>query len=273
MRRGALAACALALTALLSACRVDTTVDLRVEADGSGTLTVTAVADGAVVEAAPGLADDLRFDDAVAAGWQVTGPSLTDDGGLKVEVSHPFQTVEQATALLASVSGANGPLHDLALTRAVTAESVVTGLTGTLRVDGGLSAFADPDLLAAVGATPYSDAITAAGLQPAQAATVTVRVALPGTVAAADPNATVQDGAQVWSVPLDGTAFTLSSTSTQALGDPSSLWGTIADVSLVGLVIWVIAAVAFIAFVARARAARSRRALSSLRSLPRTYRR
>ncbi|MFZ9482674.1 MAG: hypothetical protein ACO3AV_07220, partial [Ilumatobacteraceae bacterium] len=221
----------------------------------------------------PGLADDLRFDDAVAAGWQVTGPSVTDEGGLKVEVSHPFQTIEQATALLASVSGANGPLHDVALTRAVTADTVTTGITGTLRVDGGLSAFADPDLLAAVGATPYADAITAAGLQPAQAATVTVRIALPGSLAAADPQATVEDGAQVWAVPLDGTAFTLSSTATQALGDPSSMWATIADISLVGLVVWVIAAVGFIAFVARARAARSRRALSALRSLPRTYRR
>lgn len=273
MRRGALAACALALTALLSACRVDTTVDLRVEADGSGTLTVIAVADAGVVEAAPGLADDLRFDDAVAAGWQITGPSITDDGGLKVEVSHPFQTIEQATALLASVSGANGPLHDLALTRSVTADAVSTGLTGTLRVDGGLSAFADPDLLAAVGATPYADAITAAGSQPAQAATVTVRVALPGSLAAADPQATVDGSAQVWAVPLDGTAFTLSSSSTQALGDPSSLWGTVADISLVGLIVWVIASIAFIVVVARARAARSRRALSSLRSLPRTYRR
>lgn len=273
MRRGALAACALALTALLSACRVDTTVDLRVEADGSGTVTVTAIADSAVVEAAPGLADDLRFDDAVAAGWQVLGPSVTDDGGLKVEISHPFQTVEQANALLASVSGANGPLHEVAVTRSATDTLVTTGLTGALRIDGGLSAFADPDLLAAVGATPYADAIAAAQLQPAQAATVTVRVALPGRLAAADPQATAEGGAQTWVVPLDGTSFTLSSTATQALGDPSSVWGTIADVSLVALVLWVIAAVAFVVFVARARAARSRRALSPLRSLPRTGRR
>ena len=98
-------------------------------------------------------------------------------------------------------------------------------------------------------------------------------VSLATVVATPPAQATVDDGAQVWSVPLDGTAFTVSSSATQALGDPSSMWGTIADLSLVGLVIWVIAAVAFIAFVARARAARSRRALSSLRSLPRTYRR
>lgn len=273
MRRGALAACALALTALLSACRVDTTVDLRVEADGSGMLTVTAVADAAVVDAAPGLADDLRFDDAVAAGWQVVGPSVTDDGGLKVELGHPFQTVEQANALLASVSGPNGPLRDVVVSRSVTATDVTTGLTGALRIDGGLSAFADPDLLAAVGATPYADAIAAAQLQPAQAATVTVRATLPGRLAAADPQATLEGSTQTWLVPLDGTSFTLSSTATQALGDPSSLWGTIADVSLVALVVWVVAAIGFITFVARARASRSRRALSPLRSLPRTGRR
>lgn len=271
MRRGVLAA--LVVTALLSACRVDTTVDLRVEPDGSGVLTVIAVADSAVVDAAPGLADDLRFDDAVMAGWSVLGPSDTDDGGLKVEVSHSFQTIEQANVLLASVSGASGPLHDVTLSRAASAESVTTGLTGLLRVDGGLSAFADPDLLATIGATPYADAVTAAGVQPNKAATVTVRVSLPGALATADPTAQNLDGAQIWAVPLDGTALTLSSTATQALGEPSSLWGTLADVSLVALVLWVVGAVAFIVFVARARAARSHRALAPLRSLPRTRRR
>jgi hypothetical protein len=53
----------------LTACKVDTTVKVEVEADGSGVITVTAVADAEVVAQAPGLAEDLRFDDALAAGW------------------------------------------------------------------------------------------------------------------------------------------------------------------------------------------------------------
>ena len=38
---------------------------------------------------APGLAADLRFDDAVAAGWVVEGPTATADGGLTVTLRHP----------------------------------------------------------------------------------------------------------------------------------------------------------------------------------------
>src|SRR5262249_16716884 len=95
---------------VLAACRVDTTVDITMGQDGSGKITVTAVADAGVVSQAPGLADDLRFDDAEKAGWTVTAPTPTSDGGLKVELTHPFANPEEATALLQSINGSGGPL-------------------------------------------------------------------------------------------------------------------------------------------------------------------
>ena len=73
---------------LLSACRVDTTIDISMHSDGSGEITLTAIADADVVAKAPGLAEDLRFDDAEAAGWTVTGPTATSGGGLQVELTH-----------------------------------------------------------------------------------------------------------------------------------------------------------------------------------------
>jgi hypothetical protein len=51
---------------LLSACRVDTTIDISMDSDGSGEIKLTAIADAEVVAKAPGLAEDLRFDDAEA---------------------------------------------------------------------------------------------------------------------------------------------------------------------------------------------------------------
>ena len=66
---------------LLAGCRVDVTVDLVIGADGTGDLTVTATADAEVVEQAAGLAEDLRLDDAIAAGWTVEGrPRRTTEG-------------------------------------------------------------------------------------------------------------------------------------------------------------------------------------------------
>ncbi|CAN0502574.1 unnamed protein product, partial [Phaeothamnion confervicola] len=139
---------AIVLAALaLSACKVDVDVAVDVRADGSGTVTVTALADGELVTATPGLVDDLRFEDAVAAGWTVDGPSNTTGGGLRVVLSHTFDSAAEGTALLRSINGTGGPVHDVAI--ALDGSSVA--LTGSLRVDGGLNAFADPDVLAAIG--------------------------------------------------------------------------------------------------------------------------
>ncbi len=259
MRRAlALLVAALALTA----CKVDTTVDVKVNADGTGVITLTAVADADVVAQAPGLAEDLRFDDAVAAGWLLTPPAATDTGGLQVVLTHPFATVEEATALLTSINGNGGPLHDVAITRAVTVDDITTALAGTLRVDGGLDAFADPDVLAAIGGSPYADNIAATNLRPTDVVTFTLTADLPGKPATPSTGTTGTKGndeqSLAWSVPLDGTSVDLATTAVLAQGTPSSVWGTVATIALIALIAWCVIAIAFIAFVASARKQRAR---------------
>lgn len=251
---------ALALVAaavLLCACKVDTTVSVTVERDGSGSIAVTATADKAVVDQAPGLAEDLRFDDATAAGWVLDGPTATEDGGLTVTLTHDFSTVEEATALLASINGVDGPLHDVAITRTVDGDDVTTVLAGTLRVDGGVNAFADPDLLAAIGGSPYADDIAATGLRPGDVVTVTFTADLPGSVVTTDTIATGENGL-TWTVPIDGTAADLSATA-QSSGSAGGPWGLLANVALGALIVWVLLAAAFIAFVVVARRRRAAR--------------
>lgn len=254
MRR-ALAVLAAAL--LVTACRVDTTVTVTVEADGSGTVAVTVTADAEVVSQAPGLADDLRLDDVAAAGWTVDGPTATAEGGLTVTVIHPFATVEEATTLLASLSGTDGPLHDVALARAVTDDAVTTTLTGRIFVAGGVNAFADPELLAAIGGSPYANDIAATGLTPADVVTFTFVANLPG-----DPTPAA-DGTvppMTWTVPIDGTTADVAATAVAARGGGGGgIWGTVADVALIALIVWCVLAVAFIAFVMTARRNRARR--------------
>lgn len=255
--RTALAVCALLA---LGACKVDVTVHVEVESDGSGTVTVTAVADAEVVAQAPGLADDLRFDDAVAAGWTVDGPSATSDGGLRVELSHDFATVAEAAALLRSINGVGGPLHDIVISRTVTEAQITTFLSGTLRVDGDLAAFADSDLLAAIGGSPYVDVIRDQGQAPLEAVSFTFTADLPGEAVTADGSTS---GAPLtWTVPLDGTTSNVDATTVLARGG-SGIWGTVSTVALVALVAWVVLAVAFIVFVAKTRRRRKRAAASN----------
>jgi len=244
----------------LTACKVEAAVTVTMQPDGSGNISLTVTADKDVVDQAPGLAEDLRFDDATAAGWQVTAPVSTADGGLQVVLTHEFATAEEATALLRSMNGAGGPLHQVAITHDVTDDEITTALTGVLKVDGGLDAFADPDVLAAIGGTPYLDDIAAAGLDPANVVTFRLTADLPGKITKAGVGTapTTGDGLE-WTVPMDGTAVDLSSVFVQAQGQPSSGWGLIATVALVLLVLWVVAAIGFIAFVAKARRQRAMR--------------
>jgi hypothetical protein len=253
----------------LTACRVDITTDVEVRADGSGTITVTVVADAEVVQRAPGLADDLRTADAESAGWVVDGPTTTDDGGLQVVLTQEFATVEEATALLASVNGPAGPLQSVVIARDDSEGELRTTLSGALRVDGGLASFADPDVLALLGgATPYADAIAEAGLSPADAVAVQLRVTLPGeieTVDAAPPSSGTIDGTTVtWAVPFDGSSVDVATTSVGASGE-RGVWGVISTVLWGLATAWLLFGLGFIAWVWWARRRRASKRLSALR--------
>ena len=87
----------------LTACRLDVAVDVAVLPDGSGEVTVTVLADAALLARAPGALEDLRLDDVRAAGWSVDGPVAVDGGGARVVLRKPFGTPEQAVAVLAEV--------------------------------------------------------------------------------------------------------------------------------------------------------------------------
>ncbi len=249
----------------LSACRVDTAVDVVMEENGSGVITVSAVADAELVARAPGLADDLRFDDLLAAGWVLEGPATTADGGLSVVLRHTFSSPEQATALLASLNGTDGPLEAAALARTPAERQIDYALSGGARIENGLASFADPDLLASVGATPYADSIAAAGLAPDQVLGLTFSINMPGTVTGTTGttgttgaiDAEGGEGRVRWTIPLDGSPLDLTTRSTVSL-ERSSTWRVLATVALVVLIAWVVASLVLIALVARARRRRIR---------------
>ena len=171
-----------ALVAVLAGCHVSVDIDVQMTDDGSGTITITVVADKAVVDKAPGLVGDLRLDDVRAAGWAVEGPTATPDGGLQVVLSQPFSTPAQANAILANVNSPAGPLVGITFGRVRGDDATTFTINGTLQITGGLDAFTDADLLAVVGATPYANQLAAASIAPTDAATITFTAGLPGDV-------------------------------------------------------------------------------------------
>ena len=201
----------IAVTTFLCSCQVNAVVTLDVAQSGAGLVTVNLIADSEVVAAAPNLADDLRFDDATAAGWVIARPNKTADGGLQVSLKHTFDNAEQAGVLLNQLSGEFGPFKQMSLSRTGKDTDSTFKLDGILQVDGGLNAFADSQMLKIIGGAPFADNVQQAGLDLGKAMTIDFVATLPGVI----ERTTGIDTANTvtWRVPLDGSEQSVLTTS------------------------------------------------------------
>ncbi len=241
---------------VLSACRVDTVVTLDVNENGSGTLSVITTADAEVVAQAPGLVDDLNFDDVKAAGWIVSDPLPTADGGLQLSTTHIFATPAEATLLMSQLSGEFGPFKEMHLVRSGKDTDSTWTLTGNLEVNGGLDAFADPALLNTIGASPYAATLANSELDIGQAVGIEFRAFLPGSIESTTGVNTL--GYSQWTVSFDGSSQ-LVTTIAQNTAVKSTVARIFAPIFFVGLITWVLGVLAFSAFVALTRFRRGRR--------------
>lgn len=251
---------------LLTSCRLDVVVDVVMEPDGTGVVTVEATADAELVEQVPDLVDDLRLDDAIENGWEVDGPTLTEDGGAQVVLSHPFSSAAELANVLTSIGP---PLTQMAAARTEGEDGqIVNGINGVLVLPNGYESFADTDLITAVGGLPFGDEIAASGVPIDDAFSFTYRVSLPGELESAETGTDVGDGVVQWIAPLDGSAVDLYIATVQQPAGAGSSWaGPVATIALVALVVWVVVAAGFIAFVAIARRNKRRRREQRLRKL------
>lgn len=231
----ALIAALVALTVLVG-CRLDVAVDTEVRRDGTGVVRIEARADAELLARAPSALGDVRLDDLRAGGWTAVGPEAQADGGAVVRLEKPFATLAEGQAILQSLNGPQGPLHDVVLTPMDEGDGVA--LTATARLDGGVEAFADTALVQAAGGVPFAGS----SVGP-EALGLTVSVALPGEVTA--PGASVDGGRARWVAPLGpGQATVISATGTWTDDGPGRFQalavGALVAVGiyLVGLVAW-----------------------------------
>ena len=158
----------LVLAVLAAACQLRTTVTVDVADDGSGTVEVAVGLDAEAVERLPDLDGDgtggpgdlaalVRDDDLVAAGWTVDEPRADDDGTLWLRIAHAFGTVDEAERIMASLTGPEGPLRDLHVTRDESFGRTTYGFSGTADLSGGLEAFGDAGLAEALDGEPLGE--------------------------------------------------------------------------------------------------------------------
>jgi hypothetical protein len=204
--RRALALLAGLLLVVLAGCKVDAQVDVTMHDDGSGDVKVTLTADPELVAAEPDLASELRLGDVTKAGWTVDGPAATPDGGLQLVLTHPFSTPAEANAVLASLSGPNGPLREVKVDQVRSGARITSTLDGNVHVGPDLSVFADAKVASALGGAPLQQLLAEKKLTPAQVLGITLRASLPGTVHDTDGTETEDGSAIEWTADLAGAA-------------------------------------------------------------------
>ena len=184
-----------------AACEARTTVDVAVAEDGSGEVAVTLHLDGAALRRVPDLDADgtsgpadlaglVRRDDLVAAGWRVDDP-VEESGGASLTVRRAFGTPGEAELVLAELTGPGGALRDLRVTRSAPFGRTELGFSGTADLSGGLEAFGDEGLAAALEGQPLGQDVAAMeaaiGAPLAEAATFEITADLDGEVTSWSP--------------------------------------------------------------------------------------
>jgi hypothetical protein len=146
--------------AVLTGCQMHVAVDVRVEEDGSGAVTVGVGLDDAALRRAGNLDEQLRVDDLRAAGWYVAPP--TREGEVTwVRATKQFATPEQAAAIFAEISGPQGAFRDFEVTREESTFGTTYSVDGVVDLTAGPAAFSDPELTAALEGDPFGGTLQA----------------------------------------------------------------------------------------------------------------
>jgi hypothetical protein len=145
---------------LLVGCQVDLTVGIRVDEDGSGTVTVAAGLDDDALARAGNLEGQLRVEDLRAAGWAVTAPAREDEITW-VRASKDFSSPGQAAEVLAEVTGPDGAFRDFEVRVDDGTFGSDYSVTGTVDLTDGPIAFGDAELAAVLGGDPFGGTLQA----------------------------------------------------------------------------------------------------------------
>lgn len=188
--------CALSL---LGACRLDTTVAIRMESSGRGVLRIEAVADAELVETATRLGrgdpvSQFRTSDLEAAGWRV----VRDPQGRRLVLEHGFANPEELAGLVSGLDpGVAAPiLVGFRAQRDHTLFADTYSVAG--RVDLGEGGSSEPLSELLQGLEPaLVNRIAGADLR--RSFSLTVEVALPGEVGQTN-SPVARGGARLWPV-------------------------------------------------------------------------
>lgn len=138
------------IVVIAAGCRVQIETKVDVGLDGKGTITQGIGFDDAALKRVGDPRAALRASDLEQAGWVVDATSR--EGDLTwIRVHHSFSTPEEGTALLAQLSGPDGPYRDMLIRRSDGLLSTSVKVTGQIDTTAGLAMFGDEKLATTLG--------------------------------------------------------------------------------------------------------------------------
>ena len=142
-----------ACVVVLAACRVDATVTVRMQENGSGTVSVRVVLDAAAVRAAEvgngKLEARVRLADLPGAGWSVTPWRRDPRGGASLMIRKPFSAPREVAGIVREIGGADGPLRGVTANRRTSTFSTSWKVEGVVNLRAiKLGVGTDPELVA-----------------------------------------------------------------------------------------------------------------------------
>jgi len=239
---------------IATGCRLDMDIAVVVNGDGSGEVTVRAVASAEVIRAAPAVIESLAVDDLTERGWMVDGPRVAEDGSATVTFTATF---DDAAGLATRLGDIGPPIAAARATRTLNEDR--TRADNTVSVDlgvvDGFAAFADAELVNLLGGRRIVE--KQADVDPATALDITLPMTLPASLSDTDGTVDASTAVVTWDVPADGSATTANLSSVQDTSINPGAMATVADVLGVVLVLWVVASAGFIGWVVLARRQRA----------------
>ncbi|HTN99329.1 MAG TPA: hypothetical protein VL068_01535 [Microthrixaceae bacterium] len=204
MRRLVLIVLGFVLIVVPTACRLDADVLIDVDADGAGTVTVSARLDR---EAASKLGDPkaaIKVDDMRAAGWKVSDPvSDKETGEVTLSAVRSFASPSELSTVLTEIGGSSvfsGTKLQIADGFASTDYDFRTQIDLT----GSVDQFSDPALKEALGGLALGrtpEQLKAEGMSSGDSATLSVTLDLPGKKLTS--NGESANGRASWKFPLN----------------------------------------------------------------------
>jgi hypothetical protein len=168
---------------VLAGCQLDVHVDVVMEPDGSGIVTVAVLVDDDALARVGNLESQLRVDDLRASGWNVLEPARAD-AATSIRAVKSFATPAEGSQILDELTGPDGPFRDFDLRVDEGVLGTEYSITGTVDLTGGPHAFGDDELRAALGGDPFGDTVARIeqdeGRPVAEMVDFRVTVAVPG---------------------------------------------------------------------------------------------